>query len=281
MRHAGLGTGVAQVLGVLGPGQLLGGANDHVQAHEHLDVLGIAPGFDGTGTDLVHLSLGRWLVLATDEHTLGMPPGEQQTAIRTAGLEQHRRALRRGFAEVITLDLIELALVLDLVHFVRLRVDPLPWIVEHRAVFPTAFQEFVKHLQVLIGLVIAAVMLDLFAQTHGLGGAVEIAGDDVPADPPTAQVIQGRQAAGEQIRRFVGEVGGQAETEVFRHRRHGRDQQQRVVDRQLDRLFQRHVHRALVDVVDPDDVGDEQAVEQPALQQLRQFGPVLEGVVAG
>ncbi|MNL04725.1 hypothetical protein D3C87_1253000 [compost metagenome] len=220
VRNTRLGTGVAQVFGVLLPAKLFGGANDHVQPHEHLDVLGIAPGRGGAGAHLVHLSLGRCLGLAADEHALGMSPGEQQPAIRAASLEQHRRALRRGFAEVITLDLIELALVLDLVHFVRLRVDPLLRIVEYRAVFPTAFQEFVEHLQVLVGLVITTVMLDLFAQAHGLGGAVEIAGDDVPADTPATQVIQRRQAAGEQIRGFVGEISGQAETEVFRHRRH-------------------------------------------------------------
>jgi hypothetical protein len=106
-------------------------------------------------------------------------------------------------------------------------------------------------------------MLDLFAQAHGLGGAVEVAGDDVPAHPATAQVIEGRHAPGEQVRRFVGEVGGEAEAEVSGHRGHGRDQQQRVVDRQLDRLFERDVHRLLVDVVDADDVGDEQPSNSP------------------
>ena len=279
MRHAGLGAGVAQVLGVLGPGQLFGGADNHVQPHEHLDVLGVAPGLDGAGAHLVHLNLGRRFVLAADEHALGMSPGEQQTAIRTAGLEQHGCALRRRFAEVITLDLIELALVLDLVHFLGLRVDPLLRIVKHRAVFPTAFPEFVEHLQVFIGLVVTTVVFHLFAQTHGLGGAVEVAGDDVPADPATAQVIERGHASGEQIGRFVRQVGGEAEAKVFGDCGHGRDQQQRVVDRKLDRLFERHVHRVLVDVVHADDVGDEQTVEQSALQQLRQFGPVFDGFV--
>ncbi len=93
-------------------------------------------------------------------------------------------------------------------------------------------------------------------------------------------MIERGHAAGEQIGRFIGEVGGEAETEIFRHRSHGRYQQQRVVDRQLDRLFQRDIHRVLIDVVHADDVGDEQPVEQPALQQLRQFGPVLESFVA-
>nr|BFE92347.1 hypothetical protein GCM10020185_28830 [Pseudomonas brassicacearum subsp. brassicacearum] len=117
MRHASLGAGVAQVLGMLGPGGRFGLADDHVQAHEHLDVPGVAPGLYGAGADLVHLGLGRRFTLAADEHALGMPTGEQQAALGTAGLEQHRCALGRGFAQVIALDLVELALVPDLVHF--------------------------------------------------------------------------------------------------------------------------------------------------------------------
>lgn len=94
-------------------------------------------------------------------------------------------------------------------------------------------------------------------------------------------MVKGGKPAGEQVGRLVGEVGGEAEPQVAGHRGHGRDQQQRVVDRQLDRFLERHVHRALVDVVDPDDIGDEQPVEQPALQQLGQLGPVLEALVLG
>ncbi|MNP15429.1 hypothetical protein D3C76_1077850 [compost metagenome] len=87
MRHAGLGAGVAQVFGVLGPSEFFSCADDHVQAHEHFDVLRVAPGLDGAGANLVHLDLGRRFVLAADEHALGVAPGEQQTAIGTTRLE--------------------------------------------------------------------------------------------------------------------------------------------------------------------------------------------------
>jgi hypothetical protein len=135
-------------------------------------------------------------------------------------------------------------------------------------------------LQVLIGLIVAPVMLDLLGQAHGLGGAVEVAGDDIPAHTTTGQVVQGRHASCEQIRRFVGQVGGQAKAEVFGDGSHRRNQQQRVVDRQLDGLFEWHINRLLIHVVDTHDVGDKQPVKQPALQQLRQFRPVLQGVEA-
>jgi hypothetical protein len=95
---------------VLGPRRFFGVADDNVKAHEHLDVLGIAPGLHGAGADLVHLfATWRWFVLTADEHAFGVVASEQQAPIRTTGLKQHGRALRRRLAQVITLDLIELA----------------------------------------------------------------------------------------------------------------------------------------------------------------------------
>ncbi|MNR38375.1 hypothetical protein D3C85_1564710 [compost metagenome] len=94
-------------------------------------------------------------------------------------------------------------------------------------------------------------------------------------------MVQGGKAPGEQVRRFVGEVGGKAEAQVAGDGGHGRDQQQRVVDRQLDRLLEGDVQRLAVDVVGADDVGDEQPVEQATLQQARQAGPVVQGLVLG
>ncbi|MNP14224.1 hypothetical protein D3C76_1065370 [compost metagenome] len=94
-------------------------------------------------------------------------------------------------------------------------------------------------------------------------------------------MIKGGETPGEQVGRLVGEVGGEAKTQVAGHGGHGRHQQQRIVDRQLDRLFERHVERLAVDVIRADDVGDEQPVEQPTFQQTRQVGPVFEGLVLG
>lgn len=73
---------------------------------------------------------------------------------------------------MITADLVELALVLDLVHLVRPGIEALLAVVDHGVVFPTAFPELVQHLQVFVGLVVAAVVLDLLLEAHGLGGAV-------------------------------------------------------------------------------------------------------------
>ncbi|MNN43955.1 hypothetical protein D3C81_1582210 [compost metagenome] len=89
-------------------------------------------------------------------------------------------------------------------------------------------------------------------------------------------MIEGGEAPGERVGRLVGEVGGDAEAQVPRDARHGRDQHQWVVHRQLDGFLGRQVDAVLVDVVDAEDIGEKQTVEQPALQQLRQFGPVAE-----
>ncbi|MNE13039.1 hypothetical protein D3C80_1058650 [compost metagenome] len=221
VRNTGLGAGIAQVLGVLGLGLLFSARDDHGQAHEHLDRLRVTPRCHGGSAHLVDLGAGGGLVLAADEHALGVAAGKAQAALGAAGLEQYRGALWRWLAQVITLDPVELALMVDLVHFVRPGVDPLLAVVDHRAVFPAAFPELVQHLQVLVGLVIAAVVLGLLIQAHGLGCAVEVAGDDVPAHPATAQVVEGGKAPGEQVRRLVGQVGGQAEAEVAGDGGHG------------------------------------------------------------
>ena len=93
MRHPGFGTGIAQVLVALGPGQGFGGRDYHVEAHKQFDVIRVASCRHGAGANLVDLGFGRRLGLATDEHALGMAPGKYQPAIRTAGLKQYRRAL--------------------------------------------------------------------------------------------------------------------------------------------------------------------------------------------
>src|SRR5207244_13509026 len=61
----------------------------------------------------------------------------------------------------------------------------------------------------------------------------EIAGHDVPADPPLCQVVERRHAPGEQIGRLVGQGGGDAETDVLGYRRQEGHDQHRGVDRAL------------------------------------------------
>ncbi|MNN63937.1 hypothetical protein D3C81_1793500 [compost metagenome] len=94
-------------------------------------------------------------------------------------------------------------------------------------------------------------------------------------------MIERGEAPREEVWRLVSKVGGKAEAKIVGDGGHGRHQEQRVVDRQLDRFLQCHVQRLAVDVVGADDIGDEQAVEQPTLQQARQVCPVADGRVLG
>ena len=124
-------------------------------------------------------------------------------------------------------------------------------------------------------------MVGLGRQTHAARRAVEIAGHDVPADPASGQVVERRHAAGEQIGRFVGQIGGDAETDVFGDGCHDRYDHHRVVDRDLHGVDDRRGRAAAVDVVDADDIGQEDSVELAAFRQARQILPVLDRVVLG
>lgn len=75
-------------------------------------------------------------------------------------------------------------------------------------------------------------------------------------------------------------AGGDAEAEMLGDRGHRRHQQQRIGQRDLRGLAQRGGVVAAVDVVGAEHVGDEDAVEPPALQQFRQLGPVGQVLVA-
>src|SRR5882762_9801055 len=67
-----------------------------------------------------------------------------------------------------------------------------------------------------------------------------------------------------------------AESEVRCRCRHSRHEKQRVVHRDLGSCAQRRLRSAAVYVVDAEHVGDEEAVEQAALEQFGEVGPVLE-----
>jgi hypothetical protein len=94
-------------------------------------------------------------------------------------------------------------------------------------------------------------------------------------------MVERGEAPRKQIGLLIGQVDGDAEAEMLGHRRHDRRQQDRIVERRLRPGDQRRLRAALVDVVEPDDVGDEQAVEQPSLQGARQVLPIFDVGVFG
>lgn len=281
MREASLGAGVARVLGVLLARLGRGAPDDHRHAHEDPQVRRITPGLGRLAAQLGHQLARAGAAAARHERAFGMARRELLAAPRGARLEQHRRALRRGFGEVVAVDLVEAAAMADAVHLGRIGEHARLAVAAHRAVLPAAFPQLVGHFQVLVGAVVAFVVLDLAGQAHRARRAVEVARHDVPADPAAAQVVERREAPGQQVGRLVGQVHGDAEAEVPGGGGHRRDQHHRVVDGQLDRLAQRQVERLAIDVVDADDIGDEQPVEQAAFEQAGEVGPVGERAVVG
>ncbi len=148
-----------------------------------------------------------------------------------------------------------------------------------RAVLPASFPELVDHFHIFVGDIVAVVMRGLFLLAGAARRAVEIAGHHVPADPPLGEMIERRHPPRERIGRLVGQVGSHPEAEVFGDSGHRRDQQQRIVGRGLRRVAQRRIRTAAVHVVDAEHVGEEKAVEPPALQRSRQIGPVGQAVI--
>ncbi len=281
MREARLRVGVAPVLGAFLRGLGPAPARDDREADEHLDVVRPAPRRHRLGPERAHGLPGGAPVACGDEHALGVAPGEGPAAARCARLVENRRALNRWLGQVIALDIEEVAVMRDRPDMGRIAEHPGLPVPAHGRVVPASLPELVEHFEILVGVVVAPVMGRQAAAALAAMGAVEIAGDDVPADAAAGQVIEGREAPGEGIGRLGMDVDRHAEAEMLGHRRHGGNQQARIVDRELHRLPGGDGDAAAVDVVDAADVGDEQAVEQAALQQLRLVGPVPEGVVRG
>ena len=163
----------------------------------------------------------------------------------------------------------------------RVSKNPIGLVAQYSAVLPAGLPQFIDDRHIFVGRIIATIMIGLNGQPHAARRAVEIAGHDIPADAAAGQVVQRRHTPGEQIRRFVGQIGGDAETDVFGHRRHDRHDHHRVVDRDLHGVEDRRRRTAPVDIVDADDVRQEDPVELAAFRQPRQILPVFDRVVRG
>ena len=116
-------------------------------------------------------------------------------------------------------------------------------------------------------------------QAHATCAAVEIAGDDIPADAPVGEMIERREAAGQLIGVLERQVRGDAEAEMLRCQRHGGDQQRRFGVRQLHGMTHRRVRTVAEHVIDAEDIGEEDAIEQSALRRPGVVDPVIERVV--
>ena len=270
---------IADVLLIFLPLRLclaVGVADNHRLQVEDQDAVRIAPRLSCPAANIRHRLLQQHLRRRCDEDAFGMAGGELFAAAGRPRLIQHRRALRGWLAEVDPRHGKELSLMVNGMDFPRIAEDLPLSVAQYRPILPASLQQLIDHLQILIGIVIAGVMVGLGLLADIARPALQIGGDDIPAHPPFGQMIERRQTTSEGVRMLKRQRGGQTEAQMLRHQRHWGDQSQRIVDRNLRRLADRRIAAAVQHVIDPQHVGDKQPVELAALQQPRQIHPVLQ-----
>src|ERR1700722_18564495 len=100
-------------------------------------------------------------------------------------------------------------------------------------------------------------MGSLLIEAEVSGGALQIAGDYVPAESAFGQVIERGGSPSERIGVLVGQSACHPEPKVFRHMSHRRNDQERIVNRGLDPLANRRVRLSLVYIIGPQHVRQE------------------------
>ena len=180
---------------------------------------------------------------------------------------------------------------MDTIHFEVLAVmaDPMDlagfgedaslMIATNCVVLPASFPEAVLDIHELLGDVVSGVVRHLLATTRALGAAVQVAGHDIPPDPPIGQMVERRHPPCERQGRLMRKIDRDGEGKVLSNLRHRRDDQQRIIGRNLHRLSQRGVRAAAVDVVHAHHVSQEQTVELSPFEQARKLDPVIQAPV--
>ena len=177
---------------------------------------------------------------------------------------------------MITRHIKKLAVVVNGVNFTRVTENSAFTVAQNRPLFPTALQQFVDNLQVLIGVVVARIMRRLRLLADIARPAFQIGGNNVPAHAPFGQVVQGRQATGKGIRMFKRQRRGKTKAQMLRHQCHWRDQRQRILYRYLSGLANGCITVTVVHVIDAQHIGNKQAVELATLKQARQIDPIIQ-----
>ena len=209
------GVHVLGELVVLRLGGLLARSGDNRLHRKDAHAVGVASRLDGGLPNPLHRFSGELLGGWVDEHRLSVLAGEGPAPRGGARLVDHRGALRGRLYDADPGGLEVFAVVLDAVNLRRVGEDAGGLISHDGVVLPGAFQQLIDHLQVLIGVIVAGVVLHLVVLAHILGGRGQIAGHHVPPHPTAGQMIQGPQAAGKRVGVLIGGAGSDAEPEIL------------------------------------------------------------------
>lgn len=150
---------------------------------------------------------------------------------------------------------------------IRIRINPGATVHTNCVVGPATLPKFVNDLHIIICNIVAVIVGKLLFQPHRPSGAIEIAGYDIPANPPAGKMVQCGHPPREWKWRFVAEIHSDAEPEVLGRMRHGGYQQERIANWDLHRMVQGRTRRSTVNVIHAEDVCKEQPVEQASLQR--------------
>ena len=165
--------------------------------------------------------------LLRGEHRLGVPGGELAAVLGRAGLDQQRPPLRRARDVERPADAEVLAGEVDRVDPGRVRVAAGGLVTDLRAVLPAVPQRHghVDELgRALVALPVAGDLVEAEVLRGRLGGG----GDDVPARPAAADVIERGEPAGQVERVVVGRGRGGDQPDVAGHPGQRGEQQGRL-----------------------------------------------------
>ncbi len=189
---------------------------------------------------------------------------------------EERRSLRRRLRQVHAVHPIVFAVDVHAVHARGIGVDAAPTVFHDRPVLPARLPEAVADIEVLLGDCVPFVVLRQRVAAEVAGAALEVRSDDVPRDAAPGQVVERRHRAREGERVVLQNGARPRESQVLGRSRHRGDEDRRIVDRDLRSVGHGSFPIAMKDVVNPDDIGQEERVEEPLLEEPRQLEPRIE-----
>ncbi len=242
-------------------------AEDGRQAGQDLDAVRVAAEGDGAALHVGIEILRVGELLLGGEDRLGIAGGEGAALVRGARLHQHRMALRRARQVERAAHAELLAGVVDGVDAVGVGVDAAGAVMDARVVLP-AVPQLAHDIDELGRATIAVAVRVALGEAEIAGRLGRPGGDDVPARPSGADMVERGELAGEVVGLVVGGGGGADQPDVLGRAGDGGEQGQR---------FQLALRDMADAAADGELVGEEHGIELAALGDARDL-PIIADV---
>ena len=205
-----------------------------------------------------------------------MTRGEAPAPRRSPRLKKHRCTLGRWFAHVHTFDAIVRPRMGDGTHPRGIGVDAPQRVPQHGPLLPGLLPELADHLHIFVGHIIALVVGADGLASRGARARFHKASDDIPSDAPLGQMIKGGKPPCQNEWMLIGEVGGDAEAQMFRGVGHGGNRQRGIIHGRHGASAQRLARPPAIAIHQANGIGEENTVQQAAFGQLRQLDVILD-----